>query len=248
MDRLVQRNVLAMSGRAVEAAGDVNTLLARQDRHHHPGQPAGHRVPAGRRRIHRGSGRRGPAGQPGRRDAGGSVDRRAGQERLRAAASGTRASAARPLRAFHRGDPDVRGGSTIDGRYRQIRKGAAAAVMKWVRDHGGHPTGGVGADRRRHQRLTAARRWWWPSTSTAQPARALGVDPPQGCGQGRHARAVRRDAPDGHPHRDDHRRQPADRPGDRRGGRRRRLPRRGHARGQDGPHPDASSRAAGWSR
>src|SRR6202035_5390729 len=27
MDRLVERNVLAMSGRAVEAAGDVNTLL-----------------------------------------------------------------------------------------------------------------------------------------------------------------------------------------------------------------------------
>ena len=27
MDRLVQRNVLAMRGRAVEAAGDVNTLL-----------------------------------------------------------------------------------------------------------------------------------------------------------------------------------------------------------------------------
>ena len=27
MDRLVQRNVLAMSGRAVEAAGDVATLL-----------------------------------------------------------------------------------------------------------------------------------------------------------------------------------------------------------------------------
>jgi len=27
MDRLVQRNVLAMSGRAVEAAGDVQTLL-----------------------------------------------------------------------------------------------------------------------------------------------------------------------------------------------------------------------------
>ena len=27
MDRLVQKNVLAMSGRAVEAAGDVQTLL-----------------------------------------------------------------------------------------------------------------------------------------------------------------------------------------------------------------------------
>jgi len=27
MDRLIQRNVLAMSGRAVEAAGDIQTLL-----------------------------------------------------------------------------------------------------------------------------------------------------------------------------------------------------------------------------
>ena len=41
MDRLMQHNVLAMSGRAVEAAGDVNTLLARQDRHHHLGQSPG---------------------------------------------------------------------------------------------------------------------------------------------------------------------------------------------------------------
>ena len=35
MDRLVKFNVLAMSGRAVEAAGDVDTLAARQDRHDH---------------------------------------------------------------------------------------------------------------------------------------------------------------------------------------------------------------------
>ena len=32
---------------------------------------------------------------------------------------------------------------------RQIRKGAAAAVMTWVRDNGGHPTDEVGAHRRR---------------------------------------------------------------------------------------------------
>jgi K+-transporting ATPase ATPase B chain len=32
-----------------------------------------------------------------------------------------------------------------DGGTRRIRKGAAAAVMKWVRDNGGHPTTGVGA-------------------------------------------------------------------------------------------------------
>ena len=44
MDRLVQRNVLAMSGRAVEAAGDVNTLLLDKTGHHHPGQPAGRRL------------------------------------------------------------------------------------------------------------------------------------------------------------------------------------------------------------
>jgi soluble P-type ATPase len=49
MDRLVQRNVLAMSGRAVEAAGDVHAA-AGQDRHHHPRQPAGLRVHPGRRR------------------------------------------------------------------------------------------------------------------------------------------------------------------------------------------------------
>ena len=37
MDRLIQHNVLAMSGRAVEAAGDVNTLATGQDRHDHLG-------------------------------------------------------------------------------------------------------------------------------------------------------------------------------------------------------------------
>ena len=41
MDRLVQRNVLAMSGRAVEAAGDVSTLLLDKTGHDHPRQPAG---------------------------------------------------------------------------------------------------------------------------------------------------------------------------------------------------------------
>ena len=49
MDRMIQRNVIAMSGRAVEAAGDVDVLAARQDRNDHPGQPPGGRVHAGRR-------------------------------------------------------------------------------------------------------------------------------------------------------------------------------------------------------
>ena len=50
MDRLVQRNVLAMSGRAVEAAGRRRRAPARQDRHDHARQPAGLRVRPGRRR------------------------------------------------------------------------------------------------------------------------------------------------------------------------------------------------------
>ena len=79
MDRLVQRNVLAMSGRAVEAAGDVQTLLARQDGHDHPWQPDGVGVLA-RRGPHRtGTGRHCAARLPCRRDPRGPFDRRARQ-------------------------------------------------------------------------------------------------------------------------------------------------------------------------
>ena len=72
--------------------------------------------------------------------------------------------------------------------------------------------------------------------------------PPEGHRQGRARRALRRAARDGHPHRDDHGRQPAHRQGDRGRGRRRRLPRRGHARGQDRADPQRSRRAATSSR
>ncbi len=47
IDRLVQKNVLAMSGRAVEAAGDVERPAPRQDGDDHAGRPAGDGVPAG---------------------------------------------------------------------------------------------------------------------------------------------------------------------------------------------------------
>ena len=57
----------------------------------------------------------------------------------------------------------------------------------------------------------------------------------QGHGQGGARRAVRRVPPDGHPDGDDHRRQPADGGDDRQGSRRRRLHRPGHARGRRSP-------------
>jgi K+-transporting ATPase ATPase B chain len=50
MDRLVQRNVLAMSGRAVEAAGDVTTLLLDKTGTITFGNAAGGRVHPGARR------------------------------------------------------------------------------------------------------------------------------------------------------------------------------------------------------
>ena len=69
MDRLVQRNVLAMSGRAVEAAGDVNTLLLDKTGTITLGnRQAGEFVPVDG--VDRGrAGRRRAAVQPGRRDA-----------------------------------------------------------------------------------------------------------------------------------------------------------------------------------
>ena len=50
MDRLVKLNVIAKSGCAVEAAGDVRTPAAGQDRHHHLRQPDGGRADPGPRR------------------------------------------------------------------------------------------------------------------------------------------------------------------------------------------------------
>ena len=85
MDRLVQRNVLAMSGRAVEAAGDVDTLLLDKTGTITFGnRQATALVPAPGCRARR-AGRRRAAVQPGRRDPRGPLDRRARQGALRAA-------------------------------------------------------------------------------------------------------------------------------------------------------------------
>ena len=77
MDRLVQRNVLATSGPGRRGRGRRRHPAARQDRHDHLRQPAGHRADPGARRAGGGPRRGGPAVQPGRPDAGGSQHRRA---------------------------------------------------------------------------------------------------------------------------------------------------------------------------
>ncbi|MDQ7904385.1 potassium-transporting ATPase subunit KdpB [Phytohabitans sp. ZYX-F-186] len=140
MDRLVQRNVLALSGRAVEAAGDVNTLLLDKTGTITLGnRQASEFLPVD----------------------GVTPEQVADAAQLSSLADETPegrsivvlAKTGYGLRARDEGvmphahfvpfTAQTRmSGVDIDDR--QIRKGAAAAVMKWVRDNGGHPTDEVG--------------------------------------------------------------------------------------------------------
>ena len=152
MDRLVQRNVLAMSGRAVEAAGDCSTLLldktgtitygnrmARSSSR----SPASPRPSWPRRRA---------ALEPGRRDARRTLDRRAGRGALRPDVPATCPGA--ELVSVHRADPHVgrrlRGPLDPQGRRRlgaPVGRGARAArvpadlapIVDGIATHGGTP-------------------------------------------------------------------------------------------------------------
>jgi potassium-transporting ATPase ATP-binding subunit len=146
MDRLVQRNVLAVSGRAVEAAGDVNTLLLDKtgtitlgNRQASEFLPVGDtdeseladaaqlssladETPEGRSVVVLAKKRYGlRARQPGELAAATWVPFSA-QTRMSGVDLPTRRT---------------------DGGLR-VRKGAAAAVLTWVRENGGGPTNGVG--------------------------------------------------------------------------------------------------------
>ncbi|GAA0917057.1 potassium-transporting ATPase subunit KdpB [Nonomuraea longicatena] len=140
MDRLVQRNVLAMSGRAVEAAGDVSTLLLDKTGTITLGnRQAGEFVPV----------------------AGVTEQELAEAAQLSSLADET--PEGRSIVVFAKERYGLRerqpgelahaewvpftaqtrmSGVNLDGR--EVRKGAATAVMKWVRDNGGHPTDQVG--------------------------------------------------------------------------------------------------------
>ena len=141
MDRLVQHNVLAMSGRAVEAAGDVNTLLLdktgtitlgnRQAAEFIPVAGCAETALADAAQL---------SSLADETPEGRSIVVLAKTEHgLRERSAGELATAQFvPFTAQTRmSGVDLSGG-------RQIRKGAAAAVMKWVRDNGGHPTAEVG--------------------------------------------------------------------------------------------------------
>jgi K+-transporting ATPase ATPase B chain len=158
MDRLVQRNVLAMSGRAVEAAGDVNTLLLdktgtitlgnRQASEFHPVDGVAEKdladaaqlssladeTPEGRSIVVFAKTRYGLRERtPGELTQASWIEFTAQTRMSGVDLAGDGAPAPEAVGRRHEG-----------GTRRLLRKGAATAVMKWVRDHGGHPTDEVG--------------------------------------------------------------------------------------------------------
>ncbi|WP_405096620.1 potassium-transporting ATPase subunit KdpB [Micromonospora sp. NBC_01412] len=147
MDRLVQRNVLAMSGRAVEAAGDVNTLLLdktgtitlgnRQAAEFLPveGVTAAELADAAQLASLADETPEGRSVVVLAKNGFGLREREPG---LIPHATFV------PFTAQTRMSGVDLGAEVVDDGVRRIRKGAATAVMKWVRENGGHPTEEVG--------------------------------------------------------------------------------------------------------
>ncbi len=143
MDRLVQRNVLAMSGRAVEAAGDVNTLLLdktgtitlgnRQASEFHPVDGVTEERLADAAQMSSLS----DETPEGRSIVVFAKQRYGLRER-------TPGELGHATWIDFTAQTRMSGVDLDDGRRRLLRKGAATAVMKWVRDNGGHPTDEVG--------------------------------------------------------------------------------------------------------
>ncbi|MFI1095455.1 potassium-transporting ATPase subunit KdpB [Streptomyces sp. NPDC020917] len=144
MDRLVQRNVLAMSGRAVEAAGDVNTLLLDKTGTITLGnREAAEFLPVGDVGVAELADAAQLSSLSDETPEGRSIVVLA-KERygLRGRAEGELPHAEFvPFTAQTR----MSGVDIVeDGGRRSLRKGAATAVMHWIRDSGGHPTEEVG--------------------------------------------------------------------------------------------------------
>ncbi len=172
MDRLVQRNVLAMSGRAVEAAGDVNTLLLDKTGTITIGnRQATEFLPVGGVSV-ADSGRRGAAVVAGRRDAGRPVGRGPGQERLRHPRAVRGRTARRGVRAVHRADADER---REPGRRARSPQGRGRLGRELDQGERRDPAGTSSATSSTRSPRPAARRWSWPSATLTAPPAPLGV-------------------------------------------------------------------------
>ena len=172
MDRLVRRNVLAMSGRAVEAAGDCATLLLDKTGTITFGnRQADAFLPVNGVSEER-AGRRGAAVEPRRRDPRRPLDRRAGQGPVRAPASG---SSSAPSSSLHRPDPDERRRPRRTGRSARARPTRCAAGSR-SKAASSRPSSVTTVDSHRGPGRHAARRRRGVSAGDGTaPPRALGV-------------------------------------------------------------------------
>ena len=233
MDRLVQHNVLAMSGRAVEAAGDVNTLLLDKTGTITLGnRQAAEFLPAvtGVETQELADAAQ-LASIADETPEGRSIVVLAKQFGIRERHLHEEETAFIPFTAQTRM-------SGVDWQGHQIRKGAADSVIAWVESLGGTVS----------QELNDLARSVAESGGTplvvSMDDRALGVvhlkDIVKGGIRERfdqlRAMGIRTVMITGD--------NPRDRRGHRQGGRRRRLPRAGHARGQDGADPQGAGPGA----
>ena len=140
MDRLVQRNVLAMSGRAVEAAGDVNTLLLDKtgtitlgNRQASDFIPVGDVTPEELADAAQMS-------SPRRRDPRGPLRRRLRQDAPTGCGNVRPGELGQAVWVPFTAQTRMSGvdlASEGSQPARELRKGAASAVAEWVREHGG---------------------------------------------------------------------------------------------------------------
>ncbi len=170
MDRLVQRNVLAMSGRAVEAAGDVNTLLLDKtgtitfgNRQASEFVPVDGVTPAALADAAQLSSLADetPEGRSVVVLAKAGFGLREREPGLMGTATFVPFSAHTRMSGVDIGD-------------RQVRKGAATAVMTWLRENGGHPSEQAGAIVDMIS-ATGGTPLVVAEHVTGEPARALGV-------------------------------------------------------------------------
>ena len=236
MNRLSQANVVAMSGRAVEAAGDVDVLLLDKTGTITLGnRQAAEFVPA-----------------PG-------VDVAELADAAQLASLADETPEGRSIVVLAKKQYGLRGrelgelGATFVPFTAQTRM--SGVDLDGRRDPQGRGRRGRGL----RQRSTAARcrrrsrprcedvaKQGGTPLVVADGAQGAGSHPPQGHRQGRHPRALPRPQAHGDQDGDDHRRQPGDRRLDRRRGRRGRLPGRGDSRGEARPDPRVPDRAGTW--
>ena len=196
MDRLVQHNVLAMSGRAVEAAGDCSTLLLDKTG----------TVTLGNRQAAE------FLALPGIEE-----ERLAAAAQLASLADETpegRSIVVLAKERYNLRERDVAKASLvpftaqtrmsgIDLNGQTVRKGAADAVKRWVSEQGG--TIPTSLDPLVEGVAVAGGTPLVVAEGSGPQVTILGRHPPQGRGQGGHAHPLRTAAGHGHPHRDDHR-------------------------------------------